>query len=242
MTEPADTNEAIWKSPDVVQNWAAEAGDRERNRVAHRHFMADLLPFEQSDAFTFLDLGAGMGAASQVILAAYPLSTAILADFSPQMMDAGARELQPFAGRFQYVEFDLTSGDWPPALAHPVDAVVTSLCVHHLTDDRKQGLFAGIYDHLAPGGWYLNYDPVTSADAVVEATWERVNDRIDPDAAAKRRHRSPQEQARHQNHLRYIMPLAPQLEYLRSAGFEGVDAYWKQLEYVIYGGRRPVAG
>ena len=28
----------------------------------------------------------------------------------------------------------------------------------------------------------------------------------------------------------------------RSAGFEGVDVYWKQLENVIYGGRRPAAG
>ena len=39
--------------------------------------------------------------------------------------------------------------------------------------------------------------------------------------------------------MRYIIPLGPQLEYLRSAGFEGVDVYWKQLENVIYGGRRP---
>ena len=56
------------------------------------------------------------------------------------------------------------------------------------------------------------------------------------------RNRTPQEQARHENHVRYMMPLEPQLNYLRAAGFEGVDAYWKQLENVIYGGRRPVAG
>jgi hypothetical protein len=39
--------------------------------------------------------------------------------------------------------------------------------------------------------------------------------------------------------MRYIIPLGQQLEYLRSAGFEGIDVYWKQLENVIYGGRRP---
>jgi hypothetical protein len=37
-----------------------------------------------------------------------------------------------------------------------------------------------------------------------------------------------------------MSPLAPQLDWLRAAGFEGVDVYWKELDYVIYGGRRPV--
>jgi hypothetical protein len=39
--------------------------------------------------------------------------------------------------------------------------------------------------------------------------------------------------------VRYIIPLGQQLEYLRSAGFEGIDVYWKHLDTVIYGGRRP---
>jgi hypothetical protein len=46
--------------------------------------------------------------------------------------------------------------------------VVTSLCVHHLPDDRKQGLFSGVFDHLVPGGWYLNYDPVLAEGPVVD--------------------------------------------------------------------------
>ena len=67
-----------------------------------------------------------------------------------------------------------------------------------------------------------------------------MNDHDNPEAASKRLHRTPPEQASWDNHVRYIIPLGPQLEYLRSAGFEGVDVYWKQLENVIYGGRRPV--
>ena len=113
------------------------------------------------------------------------------------------------------------------------------MCIHHLPDHRKQGLFAEIFERLAPGGWYVNYDPVSSADPVVEATWERVNDRDDPEAAGKRLHRTPQEQSRYENHVRYVIPLDQQLDYLRSAGFQGVDVYWKHLENVIYGGCRP---
>ena len=167
----------------------------------------------------------------------------ILADYSAEMMRAGERQMQRFAGRYRYVEFDMSAGgEWPAAIPAALDAVVTSMCVHHLPDQRKQGLFAEIYDHLAPGGWYLNYDPVRPGDLVVEATWERVNDHDDPEAAARRRNRTPLEQARWDNHVRYIAPLSPQLGYLRSAGFEGIDVYWKQMENVIFGGRRPAGG
>jgi len=243
MGDQEDTNAAIWQSAEAVEAWAAEASRQERHRQAHRQFMTSLLPFEAQDAFTFLDLGAGTGAASRTILDAYPRSTAILADYSAEMMRAGEREMERFAGRYRYVEFDMSAGGgWPAAIPAALDAVVTSMCVHHLPDERKQSLFAEILDHLVPGGWYLNYDPVRADDPVVQATWERVSDHADPEAAARRRHRTPQEQARWHNHVRYMIPLDQQLGYLRSAGFDGIDIYWKQLENVIYGGRRPADG
>ena len=155
------------------------------------------------------------------------------------MMSAGERELQPFAGRYRYVEFDMLAGPWPAAIPAALDAVVTSMCVHHLPDGRKQSLFTEILEHLVPGGWYLNFDPVRAEDPVVEAAWTRVNDHRDPEAAARRHSRTPQEQARYDNHVRYLIPLPQQLGYLRSAGFRGIDVYWKNLENVIYGGCRP---
>jgi tRNA (cmo5U34)-methyltransferase len=239
MDKSADTNAAIWQSGDVVQTFVAEAEANERKRAPQRRFMALLLPFGEQDAFTFLDLGAGTGAASRVILDMYPRSTAILADFSAEMMRAGERQMQPFAGRYRYVEFDMTTGHWPAAIPATLDTIVTSMCVHHLTDERKQGVFAEIFGHLAPGGWYFNYDPVLAPDPAVGATWERVSDHDDPETAAKRLHRTPEQQARWENHVRYIIPLDQQLAFLRSAGFLGIDVYWKRLENVIYGGYRP---
>jgi SAM-dependent methyltransferase len=240
MSEPPDTNASVWQSAEAVQAWAAEASRTEAHRQFHRRLLAWLLPFASSQEFTFADLGAGTGAASRVILAEYPNSTAVLADFSAEMMGAAEREMQPFAGRYRFAEFDMAAGgDWPDAIGSALDAVVTSMCVHHLPDERKRGLFAEIFDHLIPGGWYLNYDPVGAPDPVAAAAWERAGDRDDPGAAARRQHRTPVDQARWENHVRYIIPLAPQLDYLRAAGFEGIDVYFKQLEHVIYGGRRP---
>ncbi len=235
-------NAAIWRSPEIVRNWAAEAERQERKRTAQRRLMALLLPFGEREEFTFLDLGAGTGAASRAILGLHPRSTAILADFSSEMMRAGEPAMQPFAGRYRQVEFDMRAGQWPEAIPAALDAVVTSMCVHHLPDERKQSLFTEIFDHLLPGGWYLNYDPVRAEDPVVEAAWQRANDLDDPEAASKRRHRTDEEQARYDNHVRYIIPLAQQLDYLRSAGFRGIDVYWKQLDNVIYGGCRPGQG
>jgi tRNA (cmo5U34)-methyltransferase len=239
MIQPADTNAAIWKSDQTVQTWAAQAAQRERKHAARWQFMAELLPFGEDDAFTFLDLGAGTGAASSAVLSRYPGSTGILADFSAEMMRAGEEEMQPFAGRYSYVEFDLLAGDWPAAIPPTVDAAISSLCVHHLPDERKQGLFAEILGRLVPLGWYLNYDQVRTDDPAVAAVWQRVTDRDDPDAAHKRLHRTPHEQARYENHVRYLIPLQQQLDYLRSAGFDGIDVYYKRLDYVIYGGCRP---
>lgn len=242
MPDTEDTNAAVWKSEIGVSFWKSREGDRAGRDSARRALMAELLPFAVDEPFTFLDLGAGTGAAARTVLDHYPAAHAVLADFSAQMMTQGQVELEAYAGRYSYVEFDLTAaGAWPAAIPDPVDAVISSLSVHHVNDERKRSLFAEIAAHLAPGGWYVNYDPVRPPDAVVADAWLRAGDRRDPSAAGKRAHRTPEEQFRYENHVRYMIPLEPQLGFLRAAGFEGVDVFWKELDYVIYGGRRPLA-
>ena len=241
MPDTTDRNAEVWKSDEGISHWVATAGDRERRRSEHRRLVAELLPFDDDEAFTFVDLGAGTGAAARAVLDHYPASRAVLADYSPQMMEHGRVELAAYGDRFTYVEFDLTAGGWPSGIPAVVDAVITSLCVHHLPDDRKGALFGEILEHLVPGGWYLNYDPVTTEDPVVEAAWRRAGDREDPGAASRREVRTPEERLRHENHVRHMVPLSAQLDLVRAAGFEAIDVYWKQLDHVIYGGRRPVA-
>jgi len=234
-----DTNDTVWKSDQMVASWVAAEGERERRRADQRRFMAELLPFERDEAFTFVDLGAGTGAASKAVLDYFSNASAVLAEYSPQMTAEGRRALAAYGERFRYVELDLAASDWTAEMPTGVDAVISSLCVHHLPDERKHALFVQIWEHLTPGGWYLNYDPVSTDDPVVEAAWLRAGDRQDPTAAAKRAHRSAEEQLRHENHVRYMIPLEPQLGLLRQVGFEGIDVYWKHLDFVIYGGRRP---
>src|SRR5215469_13641129 len=93
QSQGEDTNEAIWKSDIGVTFWRSTAEDRERRRGAHRGLMAELLPFGVEDPFTFVDLGAGTGAAARTVMDAFPRARAILADYSPQMMAQGVTEL-----------------------------------------------------------------------------------------------------------------------------------------------------
>ncbi|MBO0691555.1 MAG: class I SAM-dependent methyltransferase [Acidimicrobiaceae bacterium] len=239
MTDTGDTNAAIWKSDENLAYWLATQDARERRRAEQRLLLADLLPFGDHEPFTFVDLGAGTGAAARVILDRFPASFGLLAEYSPQMTEEGTRSLAPYEGRFRYVEFDLGADAWPSEIPEGLGAAISSLVVHHLPDRRKQELFGEIWARLAPGGWYLNYEAVAAGDPIVEEAWQRANDRADPTAAEKRAHRTPEEQFRYENHVRYMIPLTPQLDFLADAGFEAIDVYWKNLDYVIYGGRRP---
>ncbi len=239
MTEHADTNDAVWKSDRGVSHWVSTAGDRERRRVDQRRLMAELLPFDDAEPFTFVDLGAGTGAAARAVLDRFPGSRAVLADYSVQMMEQGRRELAAYGDRFTYVEFDLARGPWPVGLPAEVDAVISSLCVHHLPDPRKRACSARSWSTWPPGpgtSTTTRSPPGTpssrrpgSAPATVRT----------PKPRANAGNRSAEEQERYENHVRYMIPLAPQLDMLGDAGFEAIDVYWKQLDLVIYGGRRP---
>ncbi len=238
MTTGEDQNAAIWRSEQAVGRWVAAGDEREAKRAAQWQLMADLLPFGSDQPFTLLDLGAGTGAAARAVLGSYPRAEAVLADFSDQMMAEGAGAMAPYDGRYRYVAFDMVTDPWAGALPDTVDAVVSSQCIHHVPDERKATLFAEIHSHLAPGGWYLNFDPVTADDPIVAAAWQRAADRADPGAAAKAAHRTHDEQTRYDNHIRHMAPLDRQLGYLRAVGFQAVDVYWKHLDSVIYGGCR----
>src|SRR5690349_15024491 len=104
MPDQTDTNAEIWKSAEVARTFAAQSEQREQQRREQLTLVARLLPFGPQDAFTFVDLGAGTGAASRALLAEYPNAHAILAEYSPQMAAEGERLMAPFAGRYRYVE------------------------------------------------------------------------------------------------------------------------------------------
>jgi tRNA (cmo5U34)-methyltransferase len=233
-----DENE-IWRSDDAVATWLVAAEERERGRRPQRRLMAELLPFGDDDPFVFVDLGAGAGAAARAVLDRYPRASAVLADFSPQLAAAAERALAPYRGRFVSAHFDLAAGPWPASIPDPVDAVITSMALHHLPEARRGPLVAEVFARLAPGGWFLDFDLVAADDPSVDEAWRRTADRLEHDPDPEVRHPAPPAHQRHEWGALQVGPLADQLSMLREAGFAAVDTYWKQLDAVIIGGRRP---
>src|SRR5262249_61744057 len=99
-----------------------------------------------------------------------------------------------------------------------------------------------LLDPRAGGGGSANQARGGPTDPVGRAVGQGGGTRYAREMVGRRLHRTFEEGPRHENHVRHMILLTQQLEYLRAAGFQGIDVYWKRLEWVVYGGGRPAAG
>ena len=124
-----------------------------------------------------LDLGCGDGRLTALALAVYPESTALCVDMSPPML-AAARARFVDDDRVELVTHNL---DDPLPFDGPFDAILTSLAVHHVTDERKVTLYAEIAQLLAPGGVFCNLEIVKSPTQALHDQWrDEMGARDDP--------------------------------------------------------------
>jgi tRNA (cmo5U34)-methyltransferase len=165
-----------------------------------------------------LDLGCGDGRLTALVLAAYPGSHALCVDMSPPMLAAAS-------ARFEgHERVSVVTHDFELELPFdgPFDAVVTSLAVHHVTDDRKRTLYAEVAELLAPGGVFCNLDIVTSPTQALHDQWrEEMNARDDAGDV--------------------LCDMSAQLEWMRAAGLDDVDCIWKWRSLALMRGERPTA-
>ena len=100
-----------------------------------------------------LDLGAGTGALSEVLLRRDPDVRVTLVDVDPEMLADARARLAPFTGRVQVAE---------QSFAVPLpraDAAMASLALHHIpTLEEKARVYASIAAALSPVGVLVNAD------------------------------------------------------------------------------------
>jgi SAM-dependent methyltransferase len=162
-----------------------------------------------------LDLGCGDGRLTALLLAEYPDSTALLVDLSDTMLDA-ARERFDGDDRVVFLQHRL---DEPLPVDGPFDAVVSSLAIHHVTDERKQSLYAECAGLLAPGGVFANLEIVASPTQELHDRWrDEMGARDDPSDK--------------------LRDLISQLQWLDAAGLRNVDCIWKWRSLALMRGER----
>ena len=100
-----------------------------------------------------LDIGAGTGLMSALVLEKFPGASLTLLDISENML-AVARQRFSQRDNIGYVVSDYRRSP----LGGPYDLVISALSIHHLSRDDKCQLFHGIFSALKPGGMFINAD------------------------------------------------------------------------------------
>jgi tRNA (cmo5U34)-methyltransferase len=216
---------------------------RRREQLA---VLLDLFPWPADADLSIVDLGSGFGALTEQILARHPRSTVTCVDGSTEMMALARDRLAPHASRVSFYLADLADPSWCKEIEGRRNAIVSGLAIHHLSDERKRGLYREAFGLLQSGGVFLNNDICATPPAMKDC-FEELNLKVIQDQERSKRgvarplaeiRSEMHEQLRlaGEQHHSHIAPLRSQLEWLADAGFKSVDCYWKYLDISIFGG------
>lgn len=206
-----------WTDREHVDRYLARADEFPR-RLEGESVLREHMP---RDVGRVLDLGTGDGRLLAMLQADRPDMRGVGVDCSEVMLTA-ARERFAGDGRIELVEHDLV--DPLPAALGRFDAVVSSMAIHHLEDDRKRSLYAEIFEVLEPGGVFANFEHVASPTRRLHAAFfEAIGESVEDEDPSDR-----------------LLDVETQLRWLREIGFDDVDCYWKWLEMALLIGVRPV--
>lgn len=166
-----------------------------------------------------LDLGTGDGRLLALLLDGFPEITGVGLDLSDVMLEA-ARKRFASDPRVELVRHDLAE---PLPDLGRFDAVVSSMAIHHLEHERKRTLAAEVLALLEPGGVFANFEHVASpTERLHHAFFAAIGEPLE--------HEDPSDR---------LLDVETQLGFLREAGFDDVDLYWKWLEMALLVGVRP---
>jgi len=116
--------------------------------------MSSILPFKKAQP-RILEIGGGTGAFTKMIFRKYPRASLVFADGSPDMLRTAEKRLRRYKGRLTFLERDINDPGWHGGIRGSFDAVVSSWCLHYLSDGRQKPFFRETYGLLRPGGMFL---------------------------------------------------------------------------------------
>jgi tRNA (cmo5U34)-methyltransferase len=192
-----------------------EQADGLPRRLEGESVLFELVP---SGVRRVLDLGTGDGRVLALLRRERPELHGVGLDFSDLMLESARRRFGD-DDRIELVQHDFTN---PLPDLGRFDAVVSSLAIHHLEDERKRSLYAEVFERLEPGGVFANFEHVAAPTHRLHlAFYEAIGEPLE--------HEDPSDR---------LTPVETQLAWLREIGFDDVDCFWKYREMALLAGRK----
>ena len=177
-----------------------------------------------------LDLGAGTGLFSSLLLQKYPDARVTLIDLSENMLAIAKQRLQQFQN-VTYLLDDYTNYEQLEGF----DIIISSLSIHHLTDRDKQVLYRNTYSNLAPNGIFINADQVLGHTPFVDSLYKQDwRNKVEASGLS----RAAIDSAYERTKLDRMTPLDVQLNWLQEIGFTNVDCVYKYFNFAVMYGRK----
>lgn len=192
--------------------------------------LVERIPFDSKDEFAVLDLGAGTGLLSAMVLEAFPSARLTLADVSTAMLDKARERFQHREDLgFQVMDFESDE------IQGIYDVVVSALALHHSPLNQLQAVFQKVFGSLKPGGVFINADQALGATPELEREYERMwlkharaagctEEEVDIAIERMKADRSS--------------TLEDQLAALRKVGFKQVNCWYQFYRYATYSGTK----
>jgi tRNA (cmo5U34)-methyltransferase len=215
--------------------WNAETYDSERRRLVpcfdqFYGTAVELVACTVPPKPRILELGAGTGLLSGMLIERLRPSTLLLLDASTEMLARAGERLvnwQPIIAAQQLTD---------PLPAGPFHAAISALAIHHLDDGQKASLFGRIFEVLAPGGIFVNAEQILGLSDWHQRLYERVH--LD---SAQALGSSEVELAEAEQRMKQdrCATLSSQLGWLRESGYERVDCFFQWFRFAVYAGWKP---
>jgi tRNA (cmo5U34)-methyltransferase len=188
-----------------------------------------------------LDLGCGDGIVAHELLKVGRSASATLLDGSPDMLDAARVRLKDF-GNVRYVQAGFQELLKKEVLHENYDFIASSLAIHHLTMKEKKALFRKIYQHLCPGGYFVNIDCVLAPSETLEqlymTMWKEWIDEKKRSLGISGNYFDDIIRRYKDNKDNKPDTLEDQLGALKAIGYKDTDCFYKYGVFAIYGGRK----
>ena len=243
------TNETVWQqtwgSGKFIEQWAAKGGWQAPIREAQTAMVLRMIPYPRDAVIRILDIGAGYGALAAAVLNDRPHATALCLDASAAMLELGRQRNPQLTNRIKFIQASLETPDWLTSVEGTFDAVISSRALHHFTEkQRRRFIFQEVFGLVRQGGGFVNADNVRAPTRSLGERYRRARDEyLDSFVRQSSGGKTNLAEVRAAAPSTYHGPhnngyLEEELAWLREAGFEDVDCFWKFATTVVYGGFR----